>query len=137
MKLRAKFNMSGFDVPSIVTNASDDFKDTVFDSCMRIEANAKINCVVDTGELRSNIRTHFTDDGMLGSVGTDVAHGPFVEFGTGQRGSASGVAIPEGVDYSYGSKAGMAAQPFLFPAFEQERPTFEENLRDVGRRIGH
>jgi HK97 gp10 family phage protein len=137
MKLRAKYNLSGFDVSSIVSNAKDDFKDTVFDSCMRIEANAKQNCPVDTGELRANIRTHFTDDGLLGSVGTDVAHGPFVEFGTGQRGAASGVAIPEGVDYQYGSKAGMPAQPFLFPAFEMERPTFESSLRDVGGRIGH
>lgn len=131
MKLRAKFSMSGFDTKGLTNTVKQEFKEVVFDSCIRIEAQAKQGCPVDKGELRADIKTRFTDDGLMGHVGTNVAHGPFVEFGTGQRGAASAVTIPDGVEYSYGQKPGMAAHPFLFPAFEAERPQFEKNAQGV------
>jgi hypothetical protein len=136
MKLRAQLSMAGFNVSSIVDSARNDFKEVVFDSCMRIETAAKQRCTVDTGQLRGDIKTRFTSDGTLGSVGTDVNHGPFVEFGTGRRGASSGVTIPDGIDYQYGSKAGMIAQPFLFPSLEEERPTYEQALKGVLRNLG-
>ena len=47
--------------------------------------NAKRNCPVDTGRLRSSIVSRVEkdfDDGLVGIVGTDVEYAPYVEFGT-------------------------------------------------------
>ena len=63
-----------------------------------------------TGQLRSSIAVEVYDGGLSGATGTNVEHGPYQEFGTR--------TIPE--------------RPFLFPAFERERPKF---VRRLGRAI--
>lgn len=69
-------------------------------STVRIEANAKRMCPVDTGRLRASIGRALDRDGrgLVGVVGTDVDYAPYVELGT--------------------SRAG--AQPFLRPALAAE-----------------
>jgi len=44
---------------------------------------------------------------MSAQIGPHMPYAPYVEFGTRK----------------------MAAQPFLFPAFEEEKPKFEEGLK--------
>lgn len=77
---------------------------------LAVERDAKRNAPVDTGRLRSSI-THDVSvkaGEVLGRVGTNVAYGAFVEYGTGQIGkmtaSAKGVIAPSW--YRYGAKMG-------------------------------
>lgn len=130
MQLRARLVMS-FSLKDVVESKRQAFKDVVADSAMRIEQNAKGNCPVDTGRLRSDIKIRFTKEGLAAYIGTDVFYAPFVEFGTGRRGAASNVQVPPEVTYVYGPRPGQPARPFLFPALEAERPTFEQNTKNV------
>lgn len=50
-------------------------------ACLLVENYAKINCPVDTGQLRQSI-THQVVD-QTGVVGTNVEYAPYVEYGTG------------------------------------------------------
>lgn len=63
------------------------------------------------------------------------AHAAYVEFGTGQRGSAS--PSPPKWDGPLSYRAdwdGMAAQPFLFPASEQQRIEYPQRMRQAMRK---
>lgn len=93
-----------------------------------VEARAKDYCPVETGNLRGKITTLAveTDDGVEIRTGTNVDYGPFVEYGTGQRGAAAGVDHPD--DYIYGPKPGMAPRPFLRPAWDEGREAVLEGL---------
>ncbi len=93
-----------------------------------VEARAKDYCPVETGNLRGKITTQAaeTDDGVEIRSGTNVDYGPFVEYGTGQRGAAAGVDHPD--DYIYGPKPGMAPRPFLRPAWDEGREAVLEGL---------
>jgi len=71
----------------------------VMTSLVKVESGAKRRCPVDTGRLRSSIHTEIESE-FSGSVGTDVYYGPYNEWGTVK----------------------MAAQPFLYPAFDEETP---------------
>lgn len=46
-----------------------------------VEADAKLNCPVDTGSLRSSITHNVYKD--YAEVGTNYEYAPYVEFGTG------------------------------------------------------
>lgn len=95
---------------------------------LRVEGPAKDYCPVETGNLRGKITTLAveTDDGVEIRTGTNVDYGPFVEYGTGQRGAAAGVDHPD--DYIYGPKPGMAPRPFLRPAWDEHREAVLEGL---------
>lgn len=81
-------------------------------SLLNIQRGAKERCPVDTGRLRNSIATERDEDGLSGAVGTNVQYAPFVEFGTSRA----------------------AAQPYLFPAWEEERAVFIARLQ---RELGH
>lgn len=107
-----------------------------------IEGRAKRSAPVDTGRLRASITTQPDSQGReIGyKVGTDVEYAPLVEFGTGRRGAASALTITaqqamrdEG--YEHGARAGMSAQPFLFPAYEQSRDAIIGALRRAVERV--
>lgn len=63
----------------------------------KIQKNAKYLTPVDTGHLRNSIKTksETTQDGAEAQVYTNVEYAPYVEFGTGQRGSESSIDRPE------------------------------------------
>lgn len=63
----------------------------------KIQRNAKMRAQVDTGQLRNSIKTksQITQEGAEAQVYTDCDHGPYVEFGTGQRGKESNIDRPE------------------------------------------
>ena len=75
------------------------------------EAYAKLECPVDTGNLRNSI-THTTDEDSA-YIGTNVEYAPYVEYGTSKT----------------------KAQPFLKPAAqnhsEEYKDIFESYLRSV------
>lgn len=101
-----------------------------------IEGDAKRRAPVDTGRLRSSIGRVVLNNGLTNVVRTRVKYAPFVEFGTG-----TGVSVPKGAeDYAmqFKGKGKMKinnrAQPFLFPAYEAERPKLIENLKRILKR---
>ena len=87
-------------------------------AAMNIQREAKQRTPVDTGRLRSSIRATINPEKLEAVVGTDVEYAPFVEHGTNR----------------------MQARPFLFPAFEQERPKFlaalAATLKDAAEETG-
>lgn len=92
----------------------------------KIQKNAKMLAPVKTGQLRNSIKTksEITPDGAEAKVYTNVEHAPYVEFGTGQRGTESNIDRPEGISYKADWK-GQAAQPFLTPAYLHAKNTGE------------
>lgn len=50
--------------------------------------------------------------------------GPYVEFGTGERGRESNIDRPEGVSYK-ADWPGQAAQPYMTPAYLHAKNTGE------------
>lgn len=63
----------------------------------KIQKNAKYLTPVDTGHLRNSIKTksEITQEGAEAQVYTNLEYAPYVEFGTGQRGSESNIDRPE------------------------------------------
>lgn len=63
----------------------------------KIQKNAKYLTPVDTGQLRNSIKTksEVKQDSVEAQVYTNVEYAPYVEFGTGQRGSESNMDRPE------------------------------------------
>lgn len=107
----------------------------LLDSAMNIQRRTKEKCPVRKdpkakvgGRLRASYQIQFFNNGFTSEVGTNVEYAAFVEFGTGQRGAASGLAyLPP--NYSHGTIPGQSAQPHLYPAFEEERPKFLERIK--------
>jgi HK97 gp10 family phage protein len=107
----------------------------LLDSAMNIQRMTKERCPVRKdpkakvgGRLRASYQIQFLNNGFTSEVGTNVEYAAFVEFGTGQRGAASGLTyLP--AEYRHGTIPGQTAQPHLYPSFEEERPKFIERIK--------
>lgn len=105
---------------------------------VNVEAGAKTRAPVDQGRLQNSIAHEVARDGLSGRAGTNVEYAPDVEFGT-----APHVILPKNKKaLAFGPKGaktvvkrvnhpGTRAQPYLFPAFEEERPKFLRRLADA------
>jgi HK97 gp10 family phage protein len=125
-ELEAKFRQ-------ISREAKTEIEQALVKGALRVERQAKINAPVNKqvglgGRLRASITHRLTDgpNGPMAEVGTNVTYGKFQEYGTGQRGKGSGVPTP--ADYEYGSSKGIPAQPFLFPAYNQNKDKILKDL---------
>lgn len=98
---------------------------------MLIQRDAKALCPVDTGRLRGSIAraVNTTDEGFEGFVGTSVEYAPYVEYGTGRRGSLMDQQYgPEDAGITFSKdRLGQVAQPFLRSAFYSN----QENVREL------
>lgn len=103
-------------------------------SSLNVEREAKNAAPVDTGRLRSDIQRAVTKTEagrvIAAQVGNSVEYAPFVEFGTGLL-----VDVPaEQTEYAAqfkgktGAVVNRRARPYLFPAWERERPRLVEEL---------
>lgn len=105
-----------------------------------VERDAKRNCPVDTGQLRSSI-THEVK-GDVCAVGTNVEYAPYVHQGTGIY-AVNGDGRPTPWRYqddegNWHSTIGQKPQPFLTKALDQNRDEIskmfyemlEESLRN-------
>lgn len=73
---------------------------------------AKDNCPVDTGRLRSSIRLLSYDESVPAAVvGTNVEYAEYVEYGTSKQ----------------------SAQPFMRPAADRAKQLLQEFARDGAR----
>lgn len=72
-------------------------------SSKMIQAEAKLLCPVDDGELRQSIKSsvELREDKAIGTVYTNKKHGPYVEFGTGPVGEANHAGISPEVSPTY------------------------------------
>lgn len=76
-----------------------------------------------------------TATGATGEITNNVEYAPYVEFGTGARGSGSNYpGKPEGLAYT-AAWPGMAARPTLTPAVEEGRKEWKNEWRSLRRRI--
>jgi HK97 gp10 family phage protein len=114
---------------------------------IRVESDAKRRCPVNKKKrqgnvLRSSINGqkipvsgNVSAKEMNAYVSTDVEYAAFVEFGTGTRGAATGANMPSDYVHGAGKKrpnsAGMAAQPYLFPAVEENRDGFRKLIKEA------
>jgi len=77
----------------------------ISESALNIQREAKRRCPVDTGALRNSITVDFYGD-MSAQIGPHMPYAQYVEFGTRK----------------------MRAQPYLFPAYEEEKPRLMEGI---------
>lgn len=105
MKAKVKIKSN---IGNIAIDKKGKIQDVVNDTLLNIQAGAKLRSPVDTGHLKRNINVEKIDD-LNGKVSTRVEYAPFVEFGTSKS----------------------PAQPFLFPAAEDERPEFLAKIKKV------
>lgn len=78
-------------------NAKESCRKGLERGAKKIQKNAKYLAPVDTGHLRNSIKTksQTTQDGAEAQISTNLEYAPYVEFGTGQRGSESNIDRPE------------------------------------------
>lgn len=111
---------------------------TTASSLLNIQRNAKRNArSVDLGRLRAAINIERNPDGMGGGVVVPVDYAPYVEFGTGSR-------VFDTMQYNFtqeereyamqffvSGRGRMPPQPYLFPAAEEERPQYINNIIEI------
>lgn len=97
-----------------------------------VQTVAKLLCPVDTGYLRESIQASFAwqpSGECIGTVGTVVEYAPYVEFGTGQKGSASPSPPKAPLESGYREDwRGQFAQPYLYPALVDNRARVLKHL---------
>lgn len=113
-------------------------KDAVNESALNVQSGAKRRCTVNTGRLRASITLEPFNGGLAVKVGTKVEYAKAVEFGTGPH-----IIRPKNKRALFWPGArhpvklvrhpGSRAKPFLFPAWEEERPKFIRAVREALR----
>lgn len=92
------------------------------------------DCPENTGRLKGSITSKV--DGNTVEVGTNVAYGIFVEFGTGSKGDKSVAhTTKEQWTYNSGGKfyttSGQAPQPFLVPALKNNSNEIKKVIKQA------
>ena len=95
-----------------------------------VEGAAKLNCPVDTGNLRSSINHKVDKDELSVKIGTAVEYAPYIEFGTGEfaengKGRKGGWFYVDENGKGHFTR-GMKPHPFL-------RPALLENKKQIKR----
>ena len=99
-----------------------------------ISSKAKMFAPVDTGRLKTSIRSRY--EKKDGEVKAEADYGAYVEFGTGSGFKAPAELIKYARDFRGKRirKVNNRAQPFLYPGFFIERAKFYEKLKNlIGR----
>lgn len=116
-------------------DCNSDLKQSIRKWTEYVRGEAVDLCPVRTGELRQSIHSTVdsTGDTVEGIVYTDKEYAPCVEFGTGKRGEASSSETSPDVDIEYSQLInGQAAQPFLYPALNNNR---DRIMREIQREL--
>lgn len=99
-------------VSNLTEEVQQDVRELVRETTLGIEADAKNLAPVDTGNLRRNIKSKITGDGLTGEVTSHAEYGMSVEFGTSKS----------------------PAQPYFMPAWERNTRNFKNDLRNIVER---
>lgn len=87
----------------------DDVKKVVRHNGAEMQAKAQQNAPVDTGTLKRSIGLEITDGGMSAEVEPTAEYAPYVELGT----------------------RFMEAQPYLGPAFNEQKEKFKKDMKKL------
>ena len=87
----------------------DDVKRVVKHNGSELQTKAQRNAPVDTGTLKRSIGLGIRDNGMTAEVEPTAEYAPYVEFGT----------------------RFMNAQPFVGPAFSEQKEKFLKDLKKL------
>jgi HK97 gp10 family phage protein len=107
-------------------------KNIIKDTALQIQANAKQRTPVDTGNLKRSISVDIAADELSAKIFTDVEYAASVEFGSAPH----KIEVKNASVLSDGSNflgkevnhPGTPAQPFLFPAYEEEKNEYIDKL---------
>lgn len=120
-------------------SANEAVKKGVIKATKKVQGDAKDLAPVreiNGGRLRNSIQgtVYEKDNEIIGIVSTNVEYAAYVEFGTGQRGEASDIDSKKEMDISYKEDwAGMAAQPYMYPAMKQNEEYIKDALKGAIR----
>lgn len=109
------------------------------DACLMIESDSKRECPTgDTGRLRGSIESDVKTEGdnIIGTVGTNVEYAPYVEYGTGLFSSQGNGRKDVPWFYqddkgNWHSTSGQHPQPYLHPAFENNKDKINKLIADA------
>lgn len=89
----------------------EDVKRVVRHNGVEMQAKAQRNAPVDTGTLKRSIGLEIMDSGMVAEVKPSAEYAPYVELGT----------------------RFMEAQPYLKPAFNEQKEKFKKDMNKLAR----
>lgn len=122
-----------------------DMTPAVNKAVMIVEGSAKAKVPVEHGILRGSISISTTKTGqnIVGRVFTNMEYAPYVEFGTGAKGSGTYPYDVKGLSLTYRQTPwgfekdgvqwwtnGQVAQPFMYPALKQNEKKIKKLLSD-------
>ena len=131
------------DIPGLLARVAAGLYDGVLDASEMVYQEAVSRCPVDTGALVSSIGVEIFRGiqamkqggplaGSMFSVLAQIAphthYAAYVEYGTGQRGASSAGAGPGPYSPTW---PGMAAQPYMRPALDNNRAEVEDVIREA------
>lgn len=105
-------------------------------ACAMVERSAKQKAPKGTGELRNSITSKVETDGneVIGVVFTPLEYAPYVEYGTGLFAEEGGRKdVPwhyQDDEGNWHSTSGQKPQPFMRPAFNENREDIIRLLRE-------
>lgn len=110
-----------------------DVKEALTKACLLVEADAKLNCPVDDGQLRQSITSEIIDN-TIGVVGTNVEYAPYVHQGTGIF-AVNGDGREDKWSYqdaegNWHSTIGQPPQPFLEKALDMNKKKIIKLFKD-------
>lgn len=97
-------------------------KEELIIAATHVQNGARKRCPVDTGTLRNSIAVNEVSDFKV-EVGTYLPETPPPTLNVESY-------MPYAAFVEYGTKK-MKAQPFLFPAYEEEKPKFLKRLKRI------
>lgn len=120
----------------------DGIKRVVVESAVNIESTAVSLAPEDEGNLKNSIHTDISNEGLTADVTASAEYAAHVEFGTDPHviKASPGKTLAFKMDgkmvfRKQVNHPGTKAQPFMFPAWERERPRYLSALRSELRRI--
>ena len=120
------------DLDKLDVKIQAEVRDEMNASALTIQSAAKREVVVDLSGLRSSIylKEDSKDKKVVFTVGAKAKYAPYIEFGTGTE-----VTVPAGYEElailfkgKNTAKINIRPQPFLIPAFENEKPKLIERI---------
>ena len=120
------------DLDKLDVKIQAEVRDEMNASALTIQSAAKRQVVVDLSGLRSSIylKEDSKDKKVVFTVGAKAKYAPYIEFGTGTE-----VTVPAGYEElailfkgKNTAKINIRPQPFLIPAFENEKPKLIERI---------
>lgn len=137
-------------IEKLLERAPQVTSDAVNEFAINVQAQAKQNLTdlpaVDTGRLRASIGIDSFEQGLARRVGSNLNYAAAIEFGQKPhfpplepiRQWCKRHGIDEGMAYVIArkiSQTGQPAKPYLFPAYEAERPKLQKVIRETWREL--